>query len=117
MNSNKLIISGRVWINSSNQASLGKGKIKILEGIIKFGSLRQAALDMKMSYQQAWKIVNELNSDFENEVVILQRGGKDGGKAIVTDFGLQMLAFYNSLQKDFEKFLAKQSEKINKNFN
>lgn len=116
MNAQKLTISGRVWIHSANNASLGKGKIKILEGIIKFGSLRQTALDMKMSYQQAWKIVNELNSDFENEVVILQRGGRDGGQAIVTEYGLKLLKNYNSIQKEFDIFLQNHSENLNKDF-
>ena len=111
-----LSVGGRVWINSMKDTSIGKGKIQLLEQIQRLGSLRQAAIDMKMSYQQAWNKVNVLNNDFEKPLVILQRGGKDGGKAEITEFGMFIIQTYHNLNDEFQLFLKQNTEILNKTF-
>lgn len=105
MEERKFTVDGRIWITSSNESSIGEGKILLLEKIHKLGSLRQASIEMKMSYQQAWNIINILNHQLEKPLVVLRRGGKDGGKAEITDFGLEIMSYYRNLQLQFKQFL------------
>ena len=54
-------LNGRVWIEINDQKMLGRGRVELLERVHESGSIRQAALQMKMSYKQAW----DLNKRYE----------------------------------------------------
>jgi molybdenum-dependent DNA-binding transcriptional regulator ModE len=47
-------LNGRIWIEIDDEKLLGHGRVELLERIHASGSIRQAALQMKMSYKQAW---------------------------------------------------------------
>jgi molybdate transport system regulatory protein len=110
---NQYHLDGRIWINCDGFPSIGQGKIELLIKIRELGSLRQAAMQMKMSYRQAWFHVNNINNSACSPVVILSRGGKDGGKAVITPFGEKLINTFLSLQADFERFLNDQSSILN----
>jgi molybdate transport system regulatory protein len=103
---------GRVWFNTKEGKLVGKGRIELLEKIQAFGSIRQAALAMKMSYRQAWQLIDEMNKYAKTPLVISNRGGKGGGSAIVTEKGQQLIKLFNSFANKFQKFLTQQSEKL-----
>jgi molybdate transport system regulatory protein len=46
-------VDGRIWITLGTRAFIGQGKIELINKIKELGSLRKAAMDMKMSYRQA----------------------------------------------------------------
>ncbi|MES2430252.1 MAG: ModE family transcriptional regulator [Bacteroidota bacterium] len=104
---------GRIWIETSEGKLVGKGRIELMEKINEFGSIRQAAAAMKMSYRQAWQLIDEVNTRGKTPMVISQRGGKGGGQAIVTEKGHEVIALYKALNNRFQKFLAKEAEKFN----
>lgn len=112
----KFTVEGRIWITTSNENSIGNGKIQLLEMIRKLGSLRQASLEMKMSYQQAWNMINNLNKQFEKPLVLLRRGGKDGGKAEITDYGLKVMQTFYDLLSEFANFKETQNSRLNFKF-
>jgi molybdate transport system regulatory protein len=103
---------GRIWINTPEGKLVGKGRIELLEKIQQFGSIRQAALTMKMSYRQAWQLIDEMNRYAKTPLVISSRGGKGGGSAIVTEKGQQLITLFNTISIRFQKFLDQQSEKL-----
>jgi len=109
----KFSADGRIWINFGDYSFSGQGKIELLEHIKTLGSLRKAASEMKMSYRQAWQIISTLNKLSDNKLVILKRGGKDGGTAELTEFAEEIITMYKKLSDDFEQFLIQQSEKLN----
>ena len=98
-------LNGRVWIETNNEKILGHGRVELLERIQASGSIRQAALQMKMSYKQAWDLVNHMNDMFETPVVTSQRGGKGGGSAVVTGHGLKIIEQFHTLHKKLQEFL------------
>ncbi|WP_428331399.1 winged helix-turn-helix domain-containing protein [Mucilaginibacter sp.] len=108
----KFKLNGRIWIETPEGKLLGHGRVELLERIKLSGSIRQAALQMKMSYKQAWDLVNYMNENFEAPVVISQRGGKGGGKAAVTEYGLKAIGRYQHLQNKFNEFLALHSQDL-----
>jgi len=108
-NSNKISVKGRVWLDAGENSFLGQGKIELIEKIKEFGSLRKAAMEMKMSYQKAWFNVDEMNKATGKPLVILKRGGKDGGIAQITEAGEKALKMFKQLQVDFKKFVEEKS--------
>ncbi|AMR32944.1 ModE family transcriptional regulator [Mucilaginibacter sp. PAMC 26640] len=106
-------INGRVWLEDNGEKILGHGRVELLERIKDSGSIRQAALQMKMSYKQAWDLINHMNAHFISPLVLSQRGGKGGGNAIITDTGLEMIAKFKVLQETFDEFL-KSEKNLNK---
>lgn len=103
---------GRIWIELGDDASIGFGKIKLLETAARLGSLRQAAIEMNISYRQAWYKINQINKMSKQPLLVLSRGGKEGGSAVLTDFGKQIIHEFKILQKAFDSFLEKQSNKL-----
>ena len=79
-------------------SSLGPGKIALLESISRMGSISGAAREMGMSYRRAWLLVEAMNSAFTQPVVSAVTGGKRGGGAAVTHFGLTLLTRYREIE-------------------
>jgi len=105
-------LNGRIWIDTPNGKVLGHGRIELLERIHASGSIRQAALQMKMSYKQAWELVKYINEHIGQPIVVSHRGGKGGGKAVVTEKGLDIIKQYRDLQQRFKEFLKEQASTI-----
>ncbi len=103
-------LTGRIWLTLNNETVLGDGKIHLLQNIQQMGSLTKAAEKMEMSYRKAWFSVNQINKTAEQPVVILSRGGKDGGKAVLTAYGIQLLEAFEKQKQAFEDFLKFQNE-------
>jgi molybdate transport system regulatory protein len=78
--------------------SVGAGKIALLEGIARTGSLSQAAREMAMSYRRAWLLLNSMNTSFDEPVVTTSTGGSGGGGAALTRFGEQLLSAFRDLE-------------------
>lgn len=107
-----LNVDGRIWISTPEGKLVGKGRIELMEKIKKFGSIRQAAVAMEMSYRQAWQIVDDMNTKAKSPLVISHRGGKGGGSAIVTEKGEELIALFNSFNKRFQKLLSQEVDKL-----
>ena len=105
-----LAADGRIWINTPEGKLAGKGRIELMEKIKELGSIRQAALAMEMSYRQAWQLIDDMNTKAKTPLVISTRGGKGGGSATITEKGEQLITLFNSLNKKFQRFLARQEE-------
>jgi molybdate transport system regulatory protein len=97
-------INGKIWLEINNEKVLGPGRVELIERIHASGSIRQAALQMKMSYKQAWEIIKHINSHFSVPIVISHRGGKGGGSATVTEKGLDLIKQFHLLKKKFDEF-------------
>lgn len=106
----KIFVDGRVSIKSGESSFIGHGKIELIEKIKMLGSLRKAAAEMKMSYRQAWLNIEELNKFSDKPLVILKRGGKEGGIAQVTEFADKIILAYKNLQIAFAAFLNEQTK-------
>src|SRR5271156_3278506 len=88
----------RFRVDFDSQCSIGVGKIELLEGIARTGSLSQAARQMRMSYRRAWLLLADLNLSFDDPVAATTTGGRNGGGAVLTDFGIRLVAGYRKLE-------------------
>ena len=102
-------LDGRIWIAVNGEKVLGHGRVELLERIQASGSIRQAALQMKMSYKQAWDLIHHMNDKFPSPLVVSHRGGSGGGSAQLTAEGLAAIAHFHQLQLKFKTFLSANS--------
>ncbi|MDS7597992.1 winged helix-turn-helix domain-containing protein [Agrobacterium tumefaciens] len=77
---------------------LGHGRIELMELIVETGSISAAGRAMDMSYRRAWLLVDALNHMFREPVIESQRGGKQGGGAALTPFGVELLERYRRME-------------------
>ena len=101
----------RLWIYAGDEKLLGPGRVEIMERIHRTGSIQKAALEMGMSYRQAWKMVTEINVRAGEPYVEKHLGGKGGGGAMVTEAGLNAITAYKAMEKKLQEQIAAEFNK------
>jgi len=84
----------KVWIEKDGKPLIGKGRAELLEEIARTGSIRQAASRIGLSYRHAWGMVSKVGKAAGSPVVISTRGGRQGGRSVLTEEGRELLAEY-----------------------
>jgi molybdate transport system regulatory protein len=87
-----------IRVDFESGASLGPGKIRLLEEVEKTGSIRNAATALGMSFRQAWLLLKAIEDMFGQPVIATQRGGTRGGGSVLTDLGRLVIANYRQLE-------------------
>lgn len=93
---------------------MGPGKAELIARINEHGSISAAARAMGMSYRRAWMLVEALNASFREPIVATEIGGRRGGGAAVTPFGLKLLAVYRRMEARAAKAIARDMARINR---
>jgi molybdate transport system regulatory protein len=104
------------WINKNNKSFFGKGRIKLLKLIDKYGSISKAAKEMKMSYKAAWDAIDIINSIAKKPAVEKQSGGKGGGGTYLTDYGKELIKNFENLEKEINEFKKNLNNKYSDKF-
>ncbi len=89
-----------VRIDLAMDGRIGPGKIQLLETIAAHGSISAAGRAMNMSYKRAWDLVDEINRICGRAAVDSQTGGKNGGGAVLTAFGMSLVARFRKIERD-----------------
>jgi molybdate transport system regulatory protein len=88
-----------IRIDFGDGSALGPGKVRLLELIGETGSIRKAAVGMKMSYRRAWLLLQSLDAMFGAPLADTATGGKAGGGARLTPLGHAVVRHYRALEK------------------
>ena len=88
-----------IRVDFETGASLGPGKVRLLEEIEKTGSIRNAAEAVGMSFRQAWLLLKAIEQMFGEPVIATQRGGSRGGGSVLTDLGRLVVESYRQLER------------------
>ncbi len=89
-----------IRIDLDRDGRLGPGKVALLERIAECGSISAAGRAMDMSYRRAWQLVADLNASFAEPLVTAQMGGRQGGGATLTGFGVRLVAEYRAIERE-----------------
>src|ERR1041385_2944437 len=92
-----------VRIKLGGDGVFGPGKADLLESIDRLGSISAAARAMRMSYRQAWMLLDTMNQAFRGPLVETSQGGPRGGGAALTHMGKRILVCYRALQRKAAK--------------
>jgi molybdate transport system regulatory protein len=89
----------RFRIDFTENSNLGPGKIALLEGIRTYRSVSEAARRMKVSYRRAWLLLDSLNKSFDMPATVNSVGGRGGGGAEITPFGVLLIESYREVER------------------
>ncbi|HZQ74556.1 MAG TPA: LysR family transcriptional regulator [Burkholderiales bacterium] len=86
--------------------AMGPGKAELIERIAATGSISAAARAMGMSYRRAWQLVDALNATYREPVIVTAIGGKRGGGARVSAYGIRVLRLYRAMENKASAAIA-----------
>jgi molybdate transport system regulatory protein len=93
----------RLRIFCGEELVIGSGKMLLLQTVRDTGSISEAARQMEISYNHAWKLIQLMNRHFQEPLVDASRGGKGAGGAILTETGTQVLNLYRKMQNQVQQ--------------
>ncbi|HUJ89586.1 MAG TPA: LysR family transcriptional regulator [Syntrophorhabdales bacterium] len=99
-------VAYRIWLDNDGKA-FGEGPYRLLKGIEKTGSLRQAAAEQCISYRKAWLILKEIEERLGFHVVERQVGGVSGGGSVLTARGKSLVKRYELFRAEANKALER----------
>ncbi len=103
-------IDTEITVKKGDQIFLNRKRISLIKNIRYSGSILSASKTMKMSYQQAWTFIKEMNELSPLPIVIRQRGGSNGGGAVVTPYGLELIEKYTQMEQMQKEYLTSLNE-------
>ena len=104
----------RIRIVYGEEFAIGPGKADLLEAIAESGSISAGARQLEMSYRRAWLLIDEMNRCFREPVVGTATGGKGGGGAQITAFGLAALKEFRALEQRVRTVVEKSLPSFNR---
>lgn len=105
-------VDGRLWLTLNGENLAGNGRIELLKHIGTYGSMRQAALQMGMSYKAAWDAIDGMSKLVGEPLVERSTGGKGGGGTILTPRGERLITAFLLMKTEHQRFLHALSGQI-----
>lgn len=103
-------IDTEITVKKDDQLFLNRRRIDLLKSIRYNGSILSASKTLNISYQQAWTFIKEMNELSPLPIVIRQRGGSNGGGAVVTPYGLELIEKYMMMEQMQKEYIVSLSE-------
>lgn len=100
----------RLWIDNNGKA-FGLGPYRILSEVKKHGSLNQAARELGMSYNKAWKTVQMAEEKMGFQLLQSMAGGKSGGGSTLTPQAEDLLERYGRFTREANQAVSDLFEK------
>ncbi|HEY9278982.1 MAG TPA: TOBE domain-containing protein [Eoetvoesiella sp.] len=99
-------LSGSIWFRSGDQNWGSQKRIGLLAAIGQEGSITAAAKKSGLSYKAAWDAVDTMNNLAGEPLVLRTTGGPRGGGASLTARAVELIALYQALTREHERFVA-----------
>ena len=104
-------IKSKIWIETEEGILISEGRVQLLKLIGETGSLNKAAKAMNLSYQKAWRLVDDANKASKNPLIETQVGGNKGGGTLLTPYGKTVIESFEKINRDCWEFLDLQLKK------
>lgn len=89
----------KIWLDNCGKA-FGSGPCELLLRVEKTGSLRRAAIELGMSYNKAWRLINILEKRLGFPLLVRKAGGANGGGSEITGYARELIARYKSFSEE-----------------
>lgn len=95
-----------IRLRFSLEARIGPGKIALLEGVERTGSIAAAGRELGMSYRRAWLLIDSLSGMFAEPVIVTTAGGSHGGGSQLTELGRTLVTAFRAAERDAQRAVA-----------
>jgi molybdate transport system regulatory protein len=105
---NNLTIKYKIWLETENNESvLGEGKCRLLKTISETGSLKEAMKIHHLTYRKTWDNLNKIENTLGFPIIERHRGGKEGGKTMLTRQGQAIVNAFDKFHNDYDNLIKK----------
>lgn len=102
-----------IYIDQDGKKFITPDRMALLQKVRSTGSMVAAAKECNISYQNAWTMIHEMNELSPEPIVEKHRGGKNGGGAILSAYGVRLLTEYDSINQMVNNFNQRLNVEIN----
>ncbi|HQQ12954.1 MAG TPA: LysR family transcriptional regulator [Bacteroidales bacterium] len=100
-------IKFKIWLETKDDSGiLGDGKWKLLKTINETGSLNAAMRKHGLTYRKTWDNLNKIEDKFGFPIIERQRGGKTGGKTVLTPQGQAIVTAFDKFHEKYDQIIA-----------
>ncbi|MFW9793286.1 MAG: winged helix-turn-helix domain-containing protein, partial [Candidatus Thorarchaeota archaeon] len=109
----KLEPNYKLWLEKDGKYIFGPGAYAIIKSIHEEGTITKGAKKLGMSYRYAWGVIKKIEKELGITLVETFKGGTEGGGgARVTEYGLELMKLYSSVNDAFNNVLEA-SDRLN----
>jgi molybdate transport system regulatory protein len=101
-----------IWAEANEQVVLSAWRVELLQAIEATGSIRQAAVQMNITYDLAWHRIDEMETALGASLVDRQRGGPKGGCANLTSLGCELVARFSVFKARTDALIEAQFQAV-----
>jgi molybdate transport system regulatory protein len=101
----------KIWLRKKNEKVFGQGPCELLKQVEKTDSLHEAARQIGMSYNKAWRLIRLMEKRLGFPLLEKQVGGQSGGGSQVTPGAKDLIERYERFETDAMKAIEKAYEK------
>lgn len=101
----------KIWIEFNGEVIFGGGRLALFKAIEQYGSIRQAATNLGMSYRAAWGKIKATEERLGLKLVEKHAGGHQSG-AQLTDRAKKILNLYQQFKYESTKAVDELFERL-----
>lgn len=99
----RLGVRSKVWLEWEGHPVMGEGRMAMLQAIDRQGSIIQASHETGISYRRIRGMIRDMEATVGVALVRIQRGGKNGGGAVLTAAARQLMDCFESFSTGFQQ--------------
>lgn len=102
----KLEPNYKLWLERDGKYIFGPGAYAIIKSVHEEGTITKGAKKLGMSYRYAWGVIKKIEKELGVNLVETYKGGTEGGGgARITEYGLELMDLYSSVNDAFNNVL------------
>jgi molybdate transport system regulatory protein len=97
----QLSLKSKMWLEIQGRPIMGEGRMAMLEAIDTHRSILQASRQTGISYRRMRGAIRDMETAFDQVLVVTRRGGRLGGYAELTPAAIALLEAFRTLTQGF----------------
>jgi len=99
-----LAVRSKVWFEMEGMHIFGTGLARLLEGVARSGTLREATRAAHISYRHAWDMVKTAEKHLGKQLILPHSGGIGGGQSALSAEGRHLLEVFRRIDREVAEF-------------
>jgi molybdate transport system regulatory protein len=95
----------KVWLETGGRYAFGFGISEILQAVDRAGSIKQAAVDLGLSYRYVWGRIKDAEEALGQELVEAQVGGSGTQRSSLTPQARHLVTAFMALRSRMQQLL------------
>ena len=105
---NIISVRAKLWLEINGNPFFGEGRVQLLKGIEKYGSINQAAKAADIPYRRAWSYLHAMEKRLGIKMLNTRIGGANGGGTELSKEAREFLCKFEYLSSNLERFIEKE---------